>query len=458
MRWIAGMLLLLACVGHAQETETLLVTAGTAYTPKFCADVGVEVKAKIEQWLRMKYRRPVPINVMSRDEWDRMRKGGGFMAHAAERGAAFYSPTDNEVTVVPWTIGGYLRQPDNPPKFTRERWRNILESTIIHELLHALHYQNFYVVLGGASAASLKVEGLTREEKDISTVDFLVSEGLAELAALRTGSEEAIKLTRRPEREINGPQIYWDRYQPDGKQPFRITLFDRGYQDGLDLLNQLDRKMGPRGLRAVLYRPPPRALFFNPELLATVELDDPPEPDSIFALLSPDGVSFGELQLACHPGPNRFFRRSVTGPGGARSKGCLVGYTAVVGDPEDKHGRGSYALYVTDPDKPGTWSKQQADSLRAKNPKKAREKSVALPRLKGVKAKLLTLETADEGRWVRAEAKGMVVLAHETKPTRNLEDRVLYALRVAVIRAPRPRIYDAAMKKATERISTKLGD
>ena len=99
----------------------------------------------------------------------------------------------NQIVVVPWVIGGY-QGTKNPPKLSRQGWIDRLESTIIHELMHALHCQNFYVVLGGAGVASLRTSGLSAQEKDLATVDFLVAEGVAELVAARTATREA----RRP--------------------------------------------------------------------------------------------------------------------------------------------------------------------------------------------------------------------------------------------------------------------
>ena len=306
------------------------MTAGKALDRETCERCADEVKARIERWCRMKYRRPVPVTVQPRSVWERAIKQQGYAGHAAKQGAAFYFPVQNFIQVVPWVIGGY-QGTKNPPKLSKQEWMDRLESTIIHELMHALHCQNFFIVLGGADTASLRTSGISARDKDVATVDFLVAEGVAELAAARTATREARMLSRLPEREISSGQIYWDRYQPDGKKPFRVILFDHGYQDGIDLLNQLVRKAGPRALRAVLYRPPPRALLFQPELLAKVNLDDPPDPDAVFAFLSPDGVKFGEVFLAVSPGKNRYFRRAATGTTGPRSTGCLLGYTAVVG-------------------------------------------------------------------------------------------------------------------------------
>jgi hypothetical protein len=446
-------LLLLLTAASAQEKA--IMTAGEALDRQTCERCADEVKARIERWCRMKYRRPVPVTVQPRTVWERAIKQEGYAGHAAKQGAAFYFPVQNFIQVVPWVIGGY-QGAMNPPKLSKQEWIDRLESTIIHELMHALHCQNFFIVLGGADTASLRTSGIAARDKDVATVDFLVAEGVAELAAARTATREARMLSRLPEREISSGQIYWDRYQPDGQKPFRVILFDHGYQDGIDLLDKLMRKAGPRALRAVLYRPPPRALLFQPELLAKVDLDDPPDPDSAFAFLSPDGVQFGEVFLAVSPGKGRYFRRAATGTTGTRSNGCLLGYTAVVGGTGEPNGKSSYALFLADPDEPGSWSAEQVASLKQLG--KAREASRPLPRADGVKATVLTVRPDDASLWVRAEADGLVVLAHETKPTPNLEKRVLLALRVLHIRRPRPQVYAAMLAEARKNISTKNGD
>ena len=92
----------------------------------------------------------------------------------------------------------------------------------------------------------MRTGGLSAQEKDVSTVEFLTAEGTAELVSVRTATARArTNLTRRPNLELDRAQRYWDKYQPDNKRPFRIILSNSGYQDGLDLLNRLDRKAGP---------------------------------------------------------------------------------------------------------------------------------------------------------------------------------------------------------------------
>ena len=46
----------------------------------------------------------------------------------------------------------------------------------------------------------------------------------------------------------------------------------------------------------------------------------------------------------------------------------------------------------------------------------------------------------------------------KTKPTKNLQERVILALRSLQIRRPTPRLYDAALKKARARIDKSKGD
>jgi len=435
-----------------------LLTAGDALDASTCQAVGKRVKDRIEQWTRIKYRRPVPVNVQAKRVWDQRIKMGGVAGHQARSGLAFYNIISNQITVVPWVIGGYAHS-KTPPKKFKDEWLNKLESILIHELMHALHHQNFYVVLGGARAASLRTGGLSAQEKDVSTVEFLTAEGTAELVAVRTATAGARPyLTRRPQQELNSPQRYWDAYQPDNKRPFRVILSNLGYQDGLDILNKLDRKAGPRAVRALLYRQPPRELFFQPEILAQLKLDDPPDPDSIFGFLSPDGVKFGEVYLAVNPGSDRNFAGAMPGPRRSRAKGCLIGYTAGTGDEDSPHGRANYAFFVTDPDKPGTWSSEQAEAIKALEPSGTKTSKVSLPMAKGAKAELITVKRGDGTQWVRAEIGGLVVLARETKPTKNLADRVLRALRVLYIRRPTPKLYDAAFAQAKKKIDTSKND
>ena len=60
----------------------------------------------------------------------------------------------------------------------------------------------------------------------------------------------------------------------------------------------------------------------------------------------------------------------------------------------------------------------------------------------------VTVKMDDGSLYVRAETAGLVVLAHESKPTANLEQRVLLALRALYIVKPKAKLYDAAKAKA----------
>ena len=453
-------LILVALFAVPAVAQERMQTAGEVLTEATCQRVADQVRDRIEKWTRLKYRRPVPVGVQAKQIWERRVKATGVAGHNAKRGLAFYNIITNRITVVPWVIGRYPPIGPKAAKKFKDEWINQLESILIHELMHALHHQNFYVVLGGARNASLRTGGLSAEEKDISTVEFLTAEGTAELVAVRTATAGArALLTRRPQRELNIPQRYWDTYQPNNKLPFRVILSNSGYQHGLDLLSRLDRLAGPRAIRALLYRQPPREIFFQPVLMAKmVDFDDPPDPDSIFAFLSPDGVKFGEVHLAVWPGKNRFFGQAMPGPGRNRAPGCLIGYTAGVGDEDAPHGRGNYSFFVADPDKPGTWSKEQAASLRETEPSGLKEKKVALPMTDGVKADLIRVKRSDGSVEMRAEVSGLVIFARETKPTPNLEQRVIYALRALYIRRPKPDIYKAAMEQAVKRIDSSEKD
>jgi hypothetical protein len=454
-----ALILVLFLAGPTLAQEEL-ITAGEALDKATCQRVSDQVRERIEKWTRLKYRRPVPVGVQPKQVWERALKRSGVAGHNARRGLAFYNIITNRITVVPWVMGRYPPLASKPLRKYKDEWVNQLESIIIHELMHALHHQNFYVVLGGARAASVRTGGLTPEQKDVSTVEFLTAEGMAELVAVRTATGGARPhLTRRPQRELDIPQRYWDTYQPDNKRPFRVILSNSGYQHGLDILNRLDRLAGPRAIRALLYRQPPREVFFAPDLMAkNVDFDDPPDPDSIFTFLSPDGVKFGELHLAVWPGKNRFFSQARPGPGRNRAPGCLIGYTANVGDQDmGMPGRGNYSMFVADPDKPGTWSKEQSDSLLETDPGATKQKRTALPHADGVKATVVTLTRKDGSIEMRAEVEGLVICARESKPTPNLEQRVLLALRALYIRRPKAGVYAAAMTEAVKRISKKDG-
>ena len=436
-----------------------MLTAGQALDRRTCEEEARKVRERIEAWTRIKYRRPVPVLVQPRAVWDRAIKRPGTAGHQARSGLAFYNIINNTITIVPWVIGRYAGN-KNPPKKFKEEWLSKLESILIHELMHALHHQNFYVVLGGARTASLRTSGLSAQDKDISTVEFLTAEGTAELVSVRTATSGARpNLTRRPQLELDAPQRYWDRYQPDGKKPFRVILSNYGYQDGLDILNRLDRKAGPRAIRALLYRQPSRELFFQPEILAKLKLDDPPDPDSILEFLSPDGVKFGEVYLAVNPGADRNFTQAMPGARRARAPGCLIGYTASTGDEDSPGGRSSYSLFVAHPDNPGKWSNEQVEALKALEPSATKTRKMALPLIKGApKAEVITIKRGDGSQWMRAEVSGLVIMARETKPTKNLAERVVRALAALYIKRPTAKLYDAAYLEAKKAITTKNND
>lgn len=448
---VPAVLFLLIAAVTAKAQERLLMPAGDALDTATCKALIGRIMPRIEAYTRMKFRQPVPIRVEPKAIWENRLKQGGFGGYSARAGAAYYNLVSNVITVVPWVIGGYLG--GNPRKRSREEWLGILEPTVTHELTHAIHRQNFFVLLGGARQASLKKDGLTEEELDVSTVEFLIAEGLAELVSERTATPEGRSwVARNPSSELSAPRRYMTHYKPNGKDPYRVLLSASGYQDGIDLLHHLTLKAGPRGVRAVLYRPPPRVLLFQPSLLATVDLDDPPSPDSIFGFLSPKVLKGGEIKLAVNPGANRFFERAI-GQISERAPGCLIGYVTQVDD-EKANSLSRYSFFVADPDNPGKWSAAQAASLKALNPTTAKEKTVAVPLHDGVKAKVITVSLDDGSQYVRAETGGLVVLGFESKPTPSLEKRTVLGLSSLYIRRPTPKIYDKAAVEARKNIGS----
>jgi len=437
---IGAVLLLLAATALAQSDAR--VEAAEGIDREMCERLRDMVIPRIEAFTRMKYRRPVPMRIQPRAQWIAAQKESGYAGHSAQRMAAFYSPSVNEVTIIPWAIGRYPvgDAKTTPLRKTRAEWVVALEPTLIHELVHAIHFQNFFIE-SRFYGTSLRMDGLSEDEIDSSTVQFLLGEGFPEFVSLRT-TEYPDHMHRYPAVELDPVRRYMGVYTPDGKQPYRIILFDNGYGDSLTLLHHLFLKAGARGVRAVLYRPPPRLLLFQPGILGSVELDDPPDPDSILGFLSPEILKGHEVHLAVNPGAGRHFRSAWRS--GARAKGCLIGYVAHVA------GAGDYAFFVADPDRPGHWSEKQAQSLERIHPKGVKKTLARLPLMKGkgVMASLLRVRTGDRGLYVRAETDGLVVLAYEQKPTKTLADRVLAALRVLYLRRPKPRLYDAALEQA----------
>ena len=440
--WVLPLLFAFALPVLAQDEEML---AGDALDVDMCNRIRDQVMPKIEGFSRMKYRRQVPIFIEPKALWDAKQKATGFAGHSAKHALAFYTPGRNTVTVIPWVIGGYARK--SPPKKTRASWVADLEPTLIHELTHAIHHQNFYTE-GRYYQASLRSSGISDRDLDRSTVDFLMGEGFPELVSLRT-TEYPDRMHRHPSRQLPAALNYMRKYKEDGKEPYRVILSKNGYVDGLNLMHHLQLKAGSRGVRGVLYRPPPRQLLFQPEILATIALDDPPDPDSIFGFLSPAILAAKGVRRACNPGAGRYFEGAYRVP--TRVHGCLIGYAAQIGSGQ---GTARYAFFVAHPDNGGSWAAEQAQSLKGINPAGTKERQVTLPLMKnGVKADVITVEAEDGSRYVRAEARGLVVIAHEGKPTSNLEKRVVLALRSLYIRRPTPRLYDEALAKAKAKIA-----
>jgi hypothetical protein len=260
---------------------------------------------------------------------------------------------------------------------------------------------------------------------------------------------------QRTPSQLDSVLRYMKTYQPNNKESYRILLSNSGYVDGLNICHHLQLAAGSRGVRACLYRPPPRVLFFQPDLLKTVDLEDPPDPDSIFGFLSPEVLKGHDVRLAMNPGSTRFFDGAYESRG--REPGCLIGYVAEVGGTGDPNGECRYAFFVANPDAPGEWSGAQAASLKALNPAGAAERDVPLPKAENVKAKVVTVKVEGGSLYVRAETGGLVVLAHESKPTSNLEERVLLALRGLYICKPKPKLYEEAKAKAVAALE-KAGD
>jgi hypothetical protein len=285
---------------------------------------------------------------------------------------------------------------------------------------------------------------------DRSTVDFLLGEGVPELVSLRT-TEFPAQMMRHPSKTPDSPGHYLRSYVPDGKEPYRSKLFAQGYEDGLNLSHHIQLRTGMRGVRALLYRPPPREVLFDPEVLATVDLEDPPDPDAVFGFLSPAVLTGAEIRVAVDPGRNRNFATAYAS--NRRADGCLLGYVAEVGAPGEPAGRSRYALFVADPDNDSPWIEEQADGLRALSPATVEEKDTVLPVTgrEQVPVKTLRVPLGDGSVFLRAATDRLVVLAQETKPTKNLEERVLLALRVLYVQNPKPKLYDAALAAARDK-------
>ena len=412
-----------------------------------------EVMRSIEELTRIRFRQPVEVRILSRMEWEQRVESEGFMGATADRTSAYYSPGVNVITFQPWIFSW---------KATAEDWRTRSRQTMIHELTHALHHQNFYTE-GGDYRASLRTAGLTEDQIDNSTVDFLVAEGFAELvsyslslrrvkratrARAPTRADVDFRLGRKPERRPQPLADYMKRYRPTGEDAYRLLLFDHGYQDGLTCLYHLMLSGGMRSVRSVLYRIPHRMLLFSPDLLAGTDLDDPPEPDPIFEFLHPGPLDPEGILLATNPGPGRFFRSAIHG----KARGCLLGYTARA--TQGEYAGSEYAFFVADPDAPGDWADQQLDSLRklATGRGRIRERKHVLPLSRRTRVTITTVPVG-EGLYVHARHEGIVVLVRERKRTRSVEQRVLAALRALIIKRPTPGVFREARAKAEARLN-----
>jgi len=411
-----------------------LMTVGEALTVARCMPYIEGMIPRIEACTRMRFHRPVPLSIMPKSQYEAMRKDESptnLMRHTV----AFYVPGANTMTLIPWAI-------DDPrdPKKPMQSWIGVAEPVLVHEMTHAIHHQNFHSE-GRNYAVSMRPAGLSEEDIDRSTVDFLLTEGVAEWVSLRASLFPSGTF-RKPDTEPQGVRRYMNTYKPNGQVPYRAILFENGYQDGMTLMHHLELKGGQLAIRAVLYRPPPRVLFFQPALFAEIDLDDPPEPEPIFQFLHPAAVGKEGVLLAVNPGRDRCFEESVTF--GVRAYGCLLGYWA-------KADNGSeYSFFVANPDNPGSWSEEQVEGLKAQYGGALQEKEATLPLSEGVKAKLWVSVGSDGTQFARAEANGLVVIALEKDATPNLEARVLHALRALQIVKPRAGVYREALEKATK--------
>ena len=451
---VAALLAIMPAVAQ-EQSPARLIDAWDWMTPENLETLQAEVMREIEVLTRIRFRRPVEVDIVPRAVWEAQTQSEGYFGETASRAAAYYWPGENRVTFQPWV---YTWQA------TAREWRTISRQTMIHELTHALHHQNFFT-LGGDSQSSLRSEGLTERQIDTSTVDFLLAEGFAELVtyslcledirragddkSARSRAEADLGLTRRPERRPASLSEYMRRYQPNGEEAYRTLLFNNGYQDGLTCVHHLMLGGGMRAVRSVLYRIPPRVLLFAPDLLAEAPLDDPPEPDPIFRYLHPGELDAEGILLATAPGEDRFFRDATLG----KTEGCLLGYTARA--TSGKFAGSQYAFFVGDPDRPGDWAERQFESLvaGAASRSRVRSREIALPLTKKKIKALITRIPTRDGCFVHGRVGGLVVLARESKPTPSIEQRVLMALRALHIKRPTPATFDEAIRKARERLA-----
>ena len=164
---------LLAGVVFAQEDgkKPELISSEDWITLENCQRLRDEAIQEIEEFTRIRYRRPVPINIMTSHEYSANRGASGFAGWISSHAAAFYSPGTNEITVIP-----FRKQGPAPAAY----WEASTRGTMIHEMAHALHHQNFWT-LGPHHNAASKISGLSDDEIDAATVDNLLNEGFAEL-------------------------------------------------------------------------------------------------------------------------------------------------------------------------------------------------------------------------------------------------------------------------------------
>ena len=455
VRRIGLSFVLLVGVVYAQEKEPRpeLISSGDWITLENCQRLRDEAIEEIEEFTRIKYRRPVPINIMSSHEYSARQADSGFSGWIGRHAAAYYSPGENRITVIPWGKGGPA-----PAEF----WEVTTRRTMIHEMAHALHHQNFWTA-GPHHLAASKVSGLTEEEIDAATVDNLLNEGFAELVEYGISMQRArrqrkargtlppeiaARFGRTPAPRLEKPLGYMKRYvpDPDSKEPYRIKLLSHVYRDGLTLMYHLMLQGGMRAVRSVLYRSPHRLLLFQPSVLASADLSDPPEPDAIFGLLHPGPLSNEGIRLATRPGPHRYFDGATQG----HDRSCLLGYVArATGGPFDGS---QYAFFIADPDNPGTWARDQLETLEKQAKRKIRSKRLKLPLSKS--RATLTIVPQHSQTYIHGEIPGVVVLVKIVKDKitssdiKRLQERVVYALRALQIKKPRAFVFKDVMKKA----------
>jgi len=66
----------------------------------------------------------------------------------------------------------------------------------------------------------------------------------------------------------------------------------------------------------------------------------------------------------------------------------------------------------------------------------------------------VTVKAEDGSVYIRGDSGGLVVLAHESKPTKRMEKRVLSALTYLELNRPQKSIYAKAMIEAAKRLRT----